>query len=88
MNRDLMLRAVLLLGNSVNQRVVGSNPTAPTIRSRTFGRSGAVLFRKKVGRARLLAFFPAQPPCDAAIEACAGAHHWGRELTRLGHTVR
>ena len=21
------------------------------------------------------------------MEACAGAHHWGRELTRLGHTV-
>jgi transposase len=22
------------------------------------------------------------------MEACAGAHHWGRELIRLGHTVR
>jgi transposase len=22
------------------------------------------------------------------IEACSSAHHWGRELTRLGHTVR
>jgi transposase len=50
--------------------------------------SGSVVFRKKLGRSRLLAFFAAQPPCVVAMEACAGAHHWGRELTRLGHTVR
>jgi transposase len=50
--------------------------------------SGEVLFRKKLGRARLLAFFSGLPPCVVAMEACAGAHHWARELTRLGHTVR
>jgi transposase len=50
--------------------------------------SGAVVFRKKLGRGRLLAFFAAQPRCVVAMEACAGAHHWGRELTKLGHTVR
>jgi transposase len=50
--------------------------------------SGAVVFRKKLGRARLLAFFAAQAPCVVAMEACAGAHHWGRELMRLGHTVQ
>jgi len=50
--------------------------------------SGAVVFRKKLGRARLLAFFAAQPRCMVAMEACAGAHHWGRELMKLGHTVR
>jgi transposase len=50
--------------------------------------AGAVVFRKKLSRGRLLAFFEAQPPCVVAMEACAGAHHWGRELERLGHTVR
>jgi transposase len=50
--------------------------------------SGGVVFRKKLGRARLLAFFEAQPRCVVAMEACAGAHHWGRELAALGHTVR
>ena len=50
--------------------------------------SGSVVFRKKLGRSRLLTFFAAQPPCVVAMEACAGAHHWGRELTKLGHTVR
>ncbi len=50
--------------------------------------SGAVVFRKKLSRGRLLAFFAAQPPCVVAMESCSGAHHWGRELTQLGHTIR
>ena len=50
--------------------------------------SGRVVFRKKIARARLLKFFAAQPRCLVALEACGGAHHWGRELSKLGHTVR
>jgi transposase len=51
-------------------------------------RSGAVVFRKKLRRAQVLEFFAAQPPCVVAMEACGGAHYWGRELGRFGHTVR
>lgn len=36
------------------------------------------------GRARLLVFFAGLPPCVVTMEASAGAHHWGRELTREG----
>jgi len=36
---------------------------------------GHVVFRKRLVRAKLLAFFTAQPPCTVALEACAGAHH-------------
>ena len=50
--------------------------------------SGAVLFRKKLRRHQVLAFFAAQPPCTVAMEACASAHHWAREIGRLGHAVR
>jgi transposase len=39
-------------------------------------------------RAKLLEFFAAQLPCTVAMEACAGAHHWAREIGKLGHTVR
>lgn len=49
---------------------------------------GTALFSKKVTRSKLLSFFASQPPCLVAMEACGGAHHWGRELTRLGHEVR
>ena len=50
--------------------------------------SGRVVFRKKISRAKLIEFFATQPRCIVALEACGGAHHWGRELGKLGHTVR
>jgi transposase len=50
--------------------------------------SGAVLFRKKLRRHQVLTFFAAQRPCTVAMEACGSAHHWAREIGRLGHTVR
>jgi transposase len=50
--------------------------------------SGAVLFRKKLRRHQVLTFFAAQPPCTVAMEACGSAHHWAREIGRLGHAVR
>ena len=49
---------------------------------------GNVLFRKKVVRAKVIAFFASQPRCVVAMEACGGAHYWGREIAKLGHTVR
>ncbi len=50
--------------------------------------SGAIVFRKKLTRAKLLPFLAQQPPCVIALEACGGAHFWGREIARLGHQLR
>jgi transposase len=50
--------------------------------------SGAVVFRKKLRRDQLLAFFSSQPRCVVAMEACAGAHYWAREIGALGHETR
>jgi transposase len=50
--------------------------------------SGAIIFRRRLRRAQVLPFFASLPPCIVAMEACAGAHHWGRELGKLGHTTR
>lgn len=50
--------------------------------------SGGMVFRKRLTRGKLLEVFAAQPPCTVAMEACAGGHHWARELCKLGHTVR
>jgi transposase len=50
--------------------------------------AGHVLFRKRITRPRLIAFLAAQPPCVVAMEACGGAHHWAREIGKLGHDVR
>ena len=50
--------------------------------------SGAVLFRKKLRREQVLAFFSGQPRCRVAMEACARSHHWGRTIAELGHEVK
>src|SRR5918997_1071086 len=50
--------------------------------------AGAVVFRQKLRRGQLLAFLATLPPCTVAMEACGSAHDWGREIAKLGHTVR
>src|SRR6059058_1480902 len=47
-----------------------------------------MLFSRRITRQKLIQFFASQPSCTVAMEACAGAHHWGRELMTLGHEVR
>lgn len=50
--------------------------------------SGRVVFRKKLTRDQVLSFFSQQPTCVVAMEACGGAHFWGREIGKLGHEMR
>ena len=47
-----------------------------------------VVVRKRLRRRQVLEFFKALPPCLIGMEACATAHYWARELTKLGHRVR
>jgi transposase len=49
---------------------------------------GRVVIRRQLRRRYVLAFFEKLTPCLVGIEACAGAHHWSRELQVLGHRVR
>jgi transposase len=44
--------------------------------------------RKTLARPKVLEYFAQLPPCLIGLEACAGAHYWARELTKLGHTVK
>ena len=50
--------------------------------------SGQVVLQRKVRRGQFLALLRRLPPCLVGMEACATAHHWGRELMALGHDVR
>src|SRR3954467_8922412 len=47
-----------------------------------------VVVRKRLRRRQVLEFFKALPRCLIGMEACATAHYWARELTKLGHEVR
>lgn len=50
--------------------------------------SAHAILRRRLGRGDLLPFFAKQPSCVVGMEACSSAHHWARELIRLGHEVR
>jgi transposase len=49
---------------------------------------GKVVITRQLRRGQVIVFFKKLAPCLIGMEACATAHHWGRELTELGHTVR
>ena len=49
---------------------------------------GKAVLRRQLRREQVTAFFVNLAPCLIGMEACASAHHWGRVLQRLGHTVR
>ena len=46
------------------------------------------VLRQELRRGRVEAFMAKLPPTEIVLEACAGSHHWGRVLGRLGHRVR
>ena len=50
--------------------------------------TGSAVLRKKLRRDQVRIFFSQLPPCVVAMEACGGAHFWGREIGKLGHEVR
>ena len=51
--------------------------------------AGNVVIRRSFRRAQLEKFFAALPPgVVVGMEACGGAHHWGRVVGKLGHEAR
>lgn len=48
----------------------------------------AVLVKPNVKRDQLLELLASLPPCVIGMEACTGAHHWARQLIKLGHTPK
>jgi transposase len=50
--------------------------------------AGRMVFRRTVRRDQLLGVVAGLPPCLIGMEACSGAHEWGRRFQGFGHTVR
>jgi transposase len=44
------------------------------------GADGRPVLRKRLARAQVLPFLARQSRCVVALEACATAHFWGREI--------
>ena len=51
-------------------------------------RPGHVAEEHRLSRARFLRFLATRPAATVLLEACGSAHHWGRTIEQLGHTVR
>jgi transposase len=51
-------------------------------------RNGNVIFRRRLRRSEVLAFFRRLPSALVGLEACSSAHYWAHELQALGHEVR
>lgn len=50
--------------------------------------TGRLVKNRKLKRQQLLDFLRQQPPSLVAMEACSGAHYWGRTIAALGHQVK
>jgi transposase len=50
--------------------------------------AGRTVLRRTVRRDRLGETVASLPPCLIGMEACSGAHEWGRRLQQHGHTVK
>ena len=50
--------------------------------------AGNVVIRRSFRRAQLEKFFSKLPPTVVGMEACGGAHHWGRRLGGMGLEIR
>ncbi len=49
---------------------------------------GQVMLRRTVRRDQLVKVVAGIAPCLISMEACSGAHEWGRRFQEFGHTVR
>lgn len=49
---------------------------------------GKVVLKERVSRKKLITVLSNLPKCLIGIEACSTSNYWGRELTKLGHTVK
>jgi transposase len=69
-------------------RAVGLDIAKSVFQVHGIDEGGSVVVRRRLTRAKVLSFFEQLPACLVGLEACATAHHWGRELRKLGHDVR
>ena len=50
--------------------------------------AGKMVMRKWLCRDEVLSFMSNRKRCLVGMEACSGAHYWGRELVKLGYEVK
>ena len=82
------MNAGQIIGTMNGQLVVGLDIAKQVFQLHTVDMDTGEIVNVQIKRAKVIKHFANRQPCLIAIEACGGAHHWARELTGLGHSVR
>jgi transposase len=88
MNRNTGMSAGQIIGTMNGQQVIGLDIAKHVFQLHSVDMSTGEIINVQIKRAKVLEYFVNRPKCLIAMEACGGAHHWARELTALGHSVR
>lgn len=88
MNINTGTRAGQIIGTMNGQQVMGLDIAKHVFQLHTVDMGTGEIVNVQIKRARVLEHFVNKPTCLIAMEACGGAHHWAREFTALGHSVR
>ena len=69
-------------------RKVGVDLAKNVIQIYAVDEGGQMVMSRRLSRAKALAFFEQLDECEIGMEACSGAHHWGRICQGFGHRVK
>lgn len=88
MNRKSGMSAGQVIGTVWGQQVVGLDIAKSVFQLHTVDMNSGEIVNQQLKRAKVLTYFANRAPCVIGIEACGGAHHWARQLSAQGHSVR
>ncbi len=72
----------------MNREAVGVDIAKSVFQVLYIDQESGEIVNKAVKRAKFLEHFANRTPCLIGMEACGGAHHWARQLTKMGHQVK
>jgi transposase len=88
MNRNTGMNAGQIIGTMNGKQVIGLDIAKHVFQLHTVDMGTGEIVNVQIKRAQVLEHFVNRTACLIAIEACGGAHHWARELSAQGHSVR
>lgn len=73
--------------NATAMKVIGVDLSKNVFQAYWVESETGEIFNVQLKRAKFLEHFANRAACVVGMEACGGAQHWARELTKLGHEV-
>ena len=77
-----------IIGTMHGQQVIGLDIAKHVFQLHSVDMGTGEIINVQIKRAKVLEHFVNKLKSLIAMEACGGAHHWAKELTALGHSVR